>query len=289
MKDLLKQSALERIEKAIKETDTGYNFRECLIISLILKQLKVSDALKIKETGKLGCDIHDLMVIVALKYKMYIFDLEKWVTDKGFIQAVKDSTENKELSLLDQACVSALCSSFDLVKEISEITETDSFKKMDLDDPIASIFEEKTHALLTIIMSDSFECFRNYFECELLFARKDESALTFRCEIALDGMEMEKGLTGRVPFPEEFGMWYEFGNEIQPGCITEGVWADLSVAYISKDYVINEIVDRKMDDSTVVYPKKPCSYMLEVPKGWFAAHNLCEGDKVIRRKIFAIG
>ena len=56
----------------------------------------------------------------------------------------------------------------------------------------------------------------------------------------------------------------------------------LSIAYVDKHGVINEIYHMKPNDSSITYPSKyPAMYALEVNRGWFNKNKITKGNKII--------
>ncbi|HNW30052.1 MAG TPA: DUF192 domain-containing protein [Spirochaetota bacterium] len=91
-----------------------------------------------------------------------------------------------------------------------------------------------------------------------------------------------KGLMGRKTMREDRGMLFVFDREQKMNFWMKNTYIPLSIAYINKIGVINEIRDMKPLDTSVTYPSAmPALYALEVNQGWFARNNITKGCRIV--------
>lgn len=98
-------------------------------------------------------------------------------------------------------------------------------------------------------------------------------------EIPLTRQEMAIGLMDRESMPEDQGMLFLLGSS-HSGFWMKDTLLPLSVAFISKEGVIQHIEDMQPQTLTVHNTPKPYLYGLEVNQGWFEERGLKEGDTV---------
>ena len=55
----------------------------------------------------------------------------------------------------------------------------------------------------------------------------------------------------------------------------------LSIAYISKDFIINEIHDMPVGPNQLFPSKKPAQFALEVNQGWFERNQIKAGTQIV--------
>jgi uncharacterized membrane protein (UPF0127 family) len=77
------------------------------------------------------------------------------------------------------------------------------------------------------------------------------------------------------------GMLFIFPADSRTGFWMRNTYIPLDIAYISSDLVVLEIRQGVPLDETVLTPSAPFRYVLEVNHGWFEAHGLGVGARVI--------
>lgn len=135
-------------------------------------------------------------------------------------------------------------------------------------------------------------------------------AIPITLEHASTPREISWGLMGRNELPPDHGMMFSFPTYSIVGVWMFNCYMDLSVAFLDKNSTIIEIHElkafpQKMDPkrpvrsvedlkkypsqdpivkffkANAIYSKSPAKYMLEMPKQWFANHNIHVGDRIL--------
>jgi uncharacterized membrane protein (UPF0127 family) len=102
-----------------------------------------------------------------------------------------------------------------------------------------------------------------------------------RAELATTGARRSTGLSNRTSIAADSGMLFVFGTARTPaGC---GFWMqdthfDLDIAFMGADKRVINIEQMTKETTTIHSPTANCSYALEMPKGWFAAHGVTAGS-----------
>lgn len=102
-------------------------------------------------------------------------------------------------------------------------------------------------------------------------------------EIAATSRQRYMGLSFRQSLDNDSGMLFVYPVE-QPLTFTmRNTLIPLSIAFISKDLVINEIHHMDVGPGQLFGSRQKAQYALEVDQGWFAANNIKAGDQITRR------
>lgn len=106
------------------------------------------------------------------------------------------------------------------------------------------------------------------------------AGVSLTVEVAAHSQHRYKGLSYRTSMPEDHGMLFVYQQE-QPLLFTmKETLIPLSIAFISEDLVINEILLMK-PGATENYPSRyPSKYAIEVNQGWFKAQGIAAGNKI---------
>lgn len=99
-------------------------------------------------------------------------------------------------------------------------------------------------------------------------------------EIAATEPQREVGLMNRKSMDEDRGMLFTFPNDVNVGFWMKNTLIPLDIAYIDASGKVLEVHAAKPLDETVLYPKTPFRYALEVNQGWFERHGLGVGATV---------
>ncbi|MFK8079957.1 MAG: DUF192 domain-containing protein [Granulosicoccus sp.] len=102
-------------------------------------------------------------------------------------------------------------------------------------------------------------------------------------EIASTAQQRYMGLSFRTSLAKDEGMLFVFPEEQALTFTMRNTLIPLSIAFISKDLVINEIHHMDVGPEQYFPAKKQAQFALEVDQGWFAANDIAVGDQIIRR------
>lgn len=99
-------------------------------------------------------------------------------------------------------------------------------------------------------------------------------------EVASTETERERGLMFRTALADGQGMLFVFDKDEQLSFWMKNTKIPLSLAYISSDGLIRQIVDLEPESLQAVPAERSVRYALEVPKGWFSRSGVKVGDQV---------
>lgn len=99
-------------------------------------------------------------------------------------------------------------------------------------------------------------------------------------EIAKTEVERERGLMFRSSLDDGKGMIFVFDRDEQLAFWMKNTLIPLSLAYISSDGTIRQIVELEPQSLAAVQAERSVRYALEVPRGWFERAGVRVGDKV---------
>jgi len=125
--------------------------------------------------------------------------------------------------------------------------------------------------------------------CSVLASCKEEAPpvewvqlpAELKVEIAQTPEQRQKGLMFRQNLPDGEGMYFVFEKEEYLSFYMKDTRIPLTIAYITKDGVIESIKDLTPLDEQPVYSSSPAQFALEVKRGWFEENNVRPGDKVV--------
>ena len=106
---------------------------------------------------------------------------------------------------------------------------------------------------------------------------------TITAEVASTPQEEEDGLSNRTGLAPGTGMLFVFDPPQEPGFWMKDMLFPLDIIYAAKDGTIVTIY-ANLAPSTypqAYHPTAPVAYVLEVPAGFAAAHNIALGDKIV--------
>jgi len=110
--------------------------------------------------------------------------------------------------------------------------------------------------------------------------------ITLNAEFAITEDQQQYGLMNRTELPENFGMLFVFDQEDYRSFWMKNTFVDLSIAYISANKKILEIIDMdasksSLDANPKTYPSSAkAKYALEVKQGWFKKNKIKVGDSI---------
>jgi len=102
-------------------------------------------------------------------------------------------------------------------------------------------------------------------------------------EIAATAQQRYMGLSFRPSLEENTGMLFVYPTERPLSFTMRNTLIPLSIAFISKDLVINEIHHMDVGPGQIFNSLEQAQFALEVDQGWFAANDIEAGDKIIKR------
>lgn len=125
--------------------------------------------------------------------------------------------------------------------------------------------------------------------CSVLNSCKEESPVSewvqlpakLKVEIAQTPEQRQKGLMFRQNLTDGEGMYFLFEKEEYLSFYMKDTRIPLSIAYITKEGVIESIKDLTPLDEQPVYSSSPAQFALEVKRGWFEENNVRVGDRVV--------
>jgi len=102
-------------------------------------------------------------------------------------------------------------------------------------------------------------------------------------EVAKQGEQRFMGLSFRETLSPNAAMLFVYPNEQQLTFTMRNTLLPLTIAYLSKDLVINEFHDMPVGPDQLFPSKKPAQFALEVNQGWFEKNGISVGDQVTIR------
>jgi len=99
-------------------------------------------------------------------------------------------------------------------------------------------------------------------------------------EIANTPDQRFMGLSFRKKLSENHAMLFVYNSEQKLVFTMRNTLLPLSIAFISKDFVINEIHHMPVGPDQYFPAKKPAQFALEVNQGWFARNNVKVGAQI---------
>ncbi len=99
-------------------------------------------------------------------------------------------------------------------------------------------------------------------------------------EVADDWWEVQHGLMWRSELPEGHGMLFVYPDEEQRVFWMRNTTLPLDAAFVAADGRIDEIAPLEPLSEVPVTSRRPVRFVLEVPRGWFAARGLGPGSRI---------
>lgn len=100
-------------------------------------------------------------------------------------------------------------------------------------------------------------------------------------ELATSRHQRYMGLSFRESMPEDSGMLFVYQAERQLTFTMRNTLIPLSIAFISKDLVINEIHDMNVGPGQLFPSEFEAQYALEVNQGWFKRNGIEPGAQLV--------
>lgn len=123
---------------------------------------------------------------------------------------------------------------------------------------------------------------QNKRSCVIYIINTMNRHISCNVEIASTHEEHSKGLMGRSELCDNCGMLFIFENEDYRTFWMKNTKIPLSIAFIDKNGIINDIQDMKPYQTFPTYSSKyPAKFALELNQGWFKNNYITTGSKVI--------
>ncbi|MEJ5360692.1 MAG: DUF192 domain-containing protein [Spirochaetota bacterium] len=123
---------------------------------------------------------------------------------------------------------------------------------------------------------------QNKRNCIIFIINTMNTPISCKVEIAATAEEHAKGLMGRSELCDNCGMLFVFDDEDYRTFWMKNTQIPLSIAFIDKNGIINDIQDMKPYQTFPSYTSKyPAKFALEVNQGWFEKNFITTGSKVI--------
>lgn len=110
--------------------------------------------------------------------------------------------------------------------------------------------------------------------------KADGTEISVLAEIAVNPEDRNHGFMERKNIPQGTGMLFVFENDQILNFWMKNTPTPLSIAYISKDGKIKDILDMQPFSLADVSSSSYVRYALEVPQGWFKKNGIAVGDVV---------
>jgi uncharacterized protein len=103
---------------------------------------------------------------------------------------------------------------------------------------------------------------------------------TASVRMAADPETRAQGLSGKIQLKPDEGMLFIFPVASRPAFWMKDTQTPLSIAFITPDGEITEIMDMAPETLDLHAPKELATMALEMRQGWFAEKSVKPGDKV---------
>ena len=98
----------------------------------------------------------------------------------------------------------------------------------------------------------------------------------------------EQGLSGRTSLPDGTGMWFEFDTDGSYGFWMKDMDFSIDIVWVNASYTVVTVAANVSPDTyfkqsppEVFYPTTPARYVLELPAGYAAAHDIADGTRIV--------
>ncbi len=136
--------------------------------------------------------------------------------------------------------------------------------------------------ILATIVSLNFNLLPKGKKCDILVINAHNRRIRLTVEVVNRSKTRQKGLMFRRNLNKNYGMLFVFEREQYRRFWMKNTYIPLSIAYINKYGIINEIYDMKPLDTSPIYPSiYPAQYAIEVNQGWFARNKIKKGCRVL--------
>jgi len=134
--------------------------------------------------------------------------------------------------------------------------------------------------LVFLFISIFISCSSGLEKKNLTLQTADGKEIIVKAEIAIKDEERQKGFMFRKRIPEGTGMLFIFENDQILNFWMKNTPTPLSIAYITSDGRIRDILDMSPYSLDNVRSSGYVRYALEVPQGWFKKAGVNPGDRL---------
>ncbi len=137
--------------------------------------------------------------------------------------------------------------------------------------------------LLVLLISTAVIAQQNQPQPTLPTITLSINGVELKTEVAQSGEQRFMGLSFRKKLAPNAGMLFAYPTEQQLTFTMRNTLIPLTIAYLSKDMVINEFHEMPVGPDQLFPSKKPAQFALEVNQGWFEKNGIAVGDRVTLR------
>lgn len=113
-----------------------------------------------------------------------------------------------------------------------------------------------------------------------VFTTAQGNQVTLNLEVADTPEKHSRGLMFRTELPEDNGMLFIFPDTVLVGFWMKDTPLPLSIAFISAEGKIVDILDMEPLTTNIYLPSSPYKYAIEVNQGYYARKGIAIGDTV---------
>ncbi|MEE0887200.1 MAG: DUF192 domain-containing protein [Treponema sp.] len=133
---------------------------------------------------------------------------------------------------------------------------------------------------LFFVFAVNISCQSKLEKRNLTILKADGTEISVLAEIAIKPEDRNRGFMERKNIPQGTGMLFVFENDQILNFWMKNTPTPLSIAYISKDGKIKDILDMQPFSLADITSSGYVRYALEVPQGWFKKNGISVGDAI---------
>ncbi len=133
---------------------------------------------------------------------------------------------------------------------------------------------------LFFVLAVNISCQSKLEKRNLTILKADGTEISVFAEIAIKPEDRNRGFMERKNIPQGTGMLFVFENDQILNFWMKNTPTPLSIAYISKDGKIKDILDMQPFSLADITSSGYVRYALEVPQGWFKKNGITVGDAI---------
>ena len=130
------------------------------------------------------------------------------------------------------------------------------------------------------VLAVNISCQSKLEKRNLTILKADGTKISVLAEIAVKPEDRNRGFMERKNIPQGTGMLFVFENDQILNFWMKNTPTPLSIAYISKDGKIKDILDMQPFSLADITSSGYVRYALEVPQGWFKKNGIAVGDAI---------
>lgn len=133
---------------------------------------------------------------------------------------------------------------------------------------------------LFFVLAVNISCQSKLEKRNLTILKADGTEISVLAEIAIKPEDRNRGFMERKNIPQGTGMLFVFENDQILNFWMKNTPTPLSIAYVSKDGKIKDILDMQPFSLADITSSGYVRYALEVPQGWFKKNGIAVGDAI---------